>query len=134
MTIEEKVELVERTRDAFAADGVEAILRFFAEDCVWYPFPEWLEEPEYRGHDGLRAITGVWTDNFDDFEMIDREIRPVNGRVVALGETAGRIKSSGAAIQQPVGIVYSDFRDGKIGRIQSFLTWKQALEAAAVPG
>ena len=49
-----------------------------------------------------------------------------------LGETAGRIKDSGVPIRQPLGVVYSDFRDGRIGKSRNFLTWRQALDAVGL--
>jgi hypothetical protein len=38
-----------------------------------------------------------------------------------------------ATLRQPIGAVYFDFRDGRVGAIRFFLTWKQILEAMA-PG
>ena len=87
---------------------------------------------EYHGHDGLRAIVGVWTENFDDFELAIQEVREVGDRVLVLGETTGRIKGSGVPIRQPLGMVWSGFRDGKIGDQRNFLTWQQALEAVGL--
>ena len=54
-----------------------------------HPFPEWVEESEYRGHDGARTLIAVWTDNFDEFEFHIHEFREVGERVLVLGETAG---------------------------------------------
>ena len=129
---EENVEIAKRLNDKFAAGGIEAALTSFADDVVAYPFPEWIEQSEYRGHDGLRALIAVWTDNFDEFELHAHEVREVGDSVLILGETAGRIKDSGVPIRQPVGIVYSDFRDGRIGKSRNFLTWAQALNAVGL--
>ncbi len=129
---EENVEIAKRAYDTFAAGGIEAALPCFAPDVVAYPFPEWVEDSEYRGHDGLRALIAVWTDNFDEFEFRNAEFREAGDSVLVLGETAGRIKGSGVPIRQPLGVVYSDFRDGMIGRTRNFLTWRQALEAAGL--
>ena len=129
---QENVEVVRRTFDAFAGGGIEAALPFFTPDVVAYPFPEWVEESEYRGHKGLRKLIAVWTDNFDEFEFHPHEIREVDDRVLVLAETAGRIKDSGVPIRQPLGQINSDFRNGLIGRIHNFLTWRQALDAAGL--
>jgi hypothetical protein len=75
----------------------------------------------------------MWTDNFGAFKLDVYEFREVGDRVVFLGETAGRIKGSGVPIRQPLGVVYSDFRDGRIGEARYFLTWQQALEAVGLP-
>jgi ketosteroid isomerase-like protein len=102
---QENVEVVRRFFGAFAAGGVEAALAFVRPDAVVYPFPEWVEESEYRDHDGFRRVIAVWTDNFDNFKLEVCEIREVGDRVLMLGETAGRIKSSGVPIRQPLGAV-----------------------------
>jgi ketosteroid isomerase-like protein len=129
---QENVEIVKRSFDAFAAGGVESLLAFVSADVAWYPFPEWVEESEYRGHDGFRRVMAVWTENFDDFKVEVHEFRQVGDRVLFLGETAGRIKGSGVPIRQPLGIVFSDFRDGQVGEARNFLTWQQALEAVGL--
>lgn len=126
------LEIAKRAYDTFAAGRIDAALPCFAPDVVAYPFPEWLEEAEYRGHDGLRALIAVWTDNFDEFEFNNHEYREVGDSVLVLGETAGRIKGSGVPIREPLGVVYSDFRDGMIGKTRNFLTWRQALEAVGL--
>src|SRR4051794_16687487 len=103
---QQNVELTRTVHDAFAAGGIEAALTYFAPDVVAYPFPEWVEESEYRGQDGMRALIAVWTDNFDGFEFHIADIRDAGSKVLLLGETAGRIKGSGVPIQQPLGVVY----------------------------
>jgi hypothetical protein len=59
-------------------------------------------------------------------------VREVGDRVLLLGETFGRIKGSAVPIRQPLGAVYSHFRDGQIGEGRNFLTWDQAREAAGL--
>ncbi len=126
------VELVKRIYEAFAAGGAEAIVPYFPSDVVFIAFPEWLEQSEFPGHDGVRAITAVWTESFDDFGFEVSDIRETGDGVVMLGETVGQIKDSGVPIRQPLGMVYSDFRDDGPGRVCSFLTWREALEAAGL--
>jgi ketosteroid isomerase-like protein len=129
---QENVELAKRAQDLFESGGIEAALVCFAPDVVAYPFPEWVEASEYRGHDGLRALVAVWTENFDEFEFANQEFHEVGDSVLILGETAGVIKGSGVPIRQPLGSVYSDFRGGKIGKTRNFLSWSQALDAVGL--
>ena len=128
----ENVEIVRQAYEAFAAGGVEATEPSFASDAVHHAYPEWVTQSEYRGPDGLRTLLAEWTDNFDDFEFEVREFREVGDSVVMLGETVGRIKGSGVPIRQPLGAVYSDFRDGRIGEARNFLTWREALDAVGL--
>ncbi len=102
----------------------------FRADLVVHPFPEWIEQPTYRGHDGLRAIMAVWTESFDEFQIVPSELRELGDRAVMLGETTGRIK--GVSIRQPIGVAYADFRDEQIGEFSNFLSWRQALEAVGI--
>jgi ketosteroid isomerase-like protein len=129
---QENVEIAKRSIEALAAGGVEAALAFVSRDSVWYPYPGWVEESEYRGHDGFRRMAALFGDNFDDVVIRVEEFREVGDRVVELGEITGRIKGSGVPIRQPHAMVLSDFRDGKIGEGRNFLTWRQALEAVGL--
>jgi hypothetical protein len=52
--------------------------------------------------------------------------------VLMLAETVGRIKGSRVPIRQPFGALFGGFRNGQIGEIRNFLTWRDALEAAGL--
>ena len=129
---QENVEVVQRVFDGFAARGVDAALPSFAPDVVLYTYPEWPGPAEYRGHDGMRSLMDEWTENFDDFEMEVFEVREVGDSVLVLAETVGRIKGSSVPIRQPFGAHFWAFRDGQIGEARTFLTWREALEAAGL--
>jgi ketosteroid isomerase-like protein len=129
---QENVELMRKSFEAFSVGGVEALLPFCAPDVVWYSAAEWVEDPVYRGHDGVRKLTAAFTDNFDDWGWEVHEIRDVGTQVVTLVEMIGRIKDSGVPIRQPFGLVSSDFRDDTCGETRFFTTWQQALEAAGL--
>jgi ketosteroid isomerase-like protein len=120
--------IARRSIETFNARGVDAALGCFSPDVLVYPLSDWVEASIYRGHDGLRTVLAVWTENFDDFEIAASEFREVGDRVLMLGQTRGR--SNGVAMSQPLGIVFSDFRDGRIGEVRNFASWQQALEAA----
>src|SRR5262245_54593377 len=122
---EENVEVVRNAYKAFAEAGVEAAMPMFAPDLLMYPFPEWPQPSAYRGHDGLRALLAEWTENFDDFEIAVSEFRENHDAMLLLAEMVGRVKNTQVPIRQPLGTVYSDFRDGRIGTGRSFLTWEQ---------
>jgi ketosteroid isomerase-like protein len=128
----ENVQIVGRSFEAHRAHGIEASLVFYTDDCVWEAAPDWVEDRIYRGHDGLRRLDAVFIENFEDYVLDVHEIRGVGERVLALFEATGRIRDSGLPIRQPVGIVLSSFRDGKIGEIQSFFSWRDALETVGL--
>jgi ketosteroid isomerase-like protein len=129
---EENVEIVRRAFEALDENGVEGVLPFLASDVIFYPFPEWVEADEYRGHDGIRDVLAVWTQNFDEFTIEVDELRDAGARVVALYEQSGRTKDSGIPVRQRVGGVFWDFRRGEIGKASYFLSWDEAREAAGL--
>jgi len=124
--------VVKRAFDGFAAGDIEATLAFLSADHIIYPFSEWPDDAVYRGHEGYRRAVAAWTESFDAFDLEVVEFRDLGDRVLVLGEMAGRIKDSGVPIRQPVGIVYSEFRDSLIGVSRFFLGWDNALEAAGL--
>jgi ketosteroid isomerase-like protein len=128
----ENLELVRKTVELFGAGGTEALLACYATDVIVYSVPGWVEDPVYRGHDGIRRLMALWTENFDDIAFDLHEIRESQERVLALFELTGSIKGSGVPIRQPFGAVSADFRDGRIGEIRFFLGWDDALKAVGL--
>ena len=130
---QENVEIVRNAMNAYnSGGGIEAMLAFIHSEAVTYPFPEWPEDSVYRGHEGARRLTAVWTEPFDEYAGEVHEIRDCGDQVVWLGWSTGRIKGAGTPIRQPLGAVFSRFRDGMIGEGRFFLTWEEALEAAGL--
>src|SRR6476646_6267175 len=86
---QENVELVRRAFEAYARDGLDAVLLFVAPDAVFYPDPSWMEEREYHGPDGFAAFDKTQKDVFgEDFAIEVQEIRAVGARVLVLTETS----------------------------------------------
>ena len=128
---EENVEIVRRGYTAFAEKGIEGVIPFFTEDVVIYSIPEWPDDPEYHGHDGLRKLTRQWTENFDAFGFDISEIRDGGDTVIALYELVGETKGSATPMRMQIGAV-SEFRDGRIAGQRLFSSWEGALEAAGL--
>jgi ketosteroid isomerase-like protein len=129
---EENVEAVRAAYAAFADEGVEAALDFFTEDTVLYSIPEWPDDPEYRGHDGLRRLDRQWDENFDEFGFEVLELRDAGEAVVSLAEISGRMKGSGTPMTMQIGVVFSGFEDGRIAEQRLHSTWQSALKAAGL--
>jgi ketosteroid isomerase-like protein len=129
---EKNVEVARSSFEAHSSGGIEAALRFYAADMVWYTGPGWIEDDVYRGHDGARRVDAVFSDSFEDYALELHEIRAVGERVLALFEATGRMKGSGAPVHQRVGLVMAGFRDGTIGEVRSFFSWTEALRAVGV--
>jgi ketosteroid isomerase-like protein len=124
-------DLARRALESFNTGGVESALEAFAPDAEWRAIPEWPEDEVYRGHDGLRRLGALWTDNFDDYRIEIERLVDAGDRVVALVHHAGTAKGSGMEISQPLGFVF-DVREGRFTRVATYSKWDEALAAAGV--
>jgi len=129
---QENVEIVREANAAYVAGGMDAALPFFTDDTVLYSIPEWPDDPEYRGHDGLRRLDRQWRENFDDFGFEAQELHDAGDSVVSLHALTGRTKDSGIPMTMQIGAVVSGFTDGRIGAQRLFPSWGSALEAAGL--
>jgi ketosteroid isomerase-like protein len=123
---------VRRTAELFASKGIDASLEYTAEDVIAYPFPEWIGQSEYRGHEGMRALLAEWADNFDDIRFEPEEFFDAGDRVVTTFRMSGRIKGSGAPLSQSIAAVSGRIEHGKVGEVHYFLTLEQAFECAGL--
>ena len=129
---EENVEIVRQVAAAFAEKGTEGTIPFFTEDNVIYSIPEWPDDSEYRGHDGLRRLSRQWTENFDDFGLDLHELHDGGETVVALYELTGQTKGSAIPMRMQIGAVFSGFSGGRVAQQRLFSSWEAALEAAGL--
>ncbi len=97
------MELLRRAFEAFAECGVEGVIPFGAEDAVIYSMPEWPDDAEYHGHDGLRELTRQWEESFDDFGFDVHDLRDAGDSVVALLEMTGGSRVLVPQREQPSG-------------------------------
>jgi len=128
---QENVEIVRRAFDAFAEEGVDGVIPFAAADAVIYSMPEWPDDAEYYGPEGLRKLSDQWVENFDEFGFDVHDVRDAGDSVVALLTMTGRIKGAGAPMTAPIGAVY-ELTDGLFASTRYFSRWQAALEAAGL--
>jgi ketosteroid isomerase-like protein len=128
---QENVEVARQVVEAFNRGGVAATAPFVARDLQVHPFPEWPGPPLYRGMDGLTKLAEEWTENFDDYAWDVQRLIGAGERVVLLFHHGGRTKGQGVAVHQPVGAVFW-LRGGRVARMDYFLRWREALEAAGL--
>ena len=131
----EAEDLARRAWEAFNRQDYEALLELVHPDMEWRPAqgPGGIEGQVYLGRDGYRKwlyedLPEVW-ENFhaEELEFADTG----DGRVMISGYIAGKGRGSGAEIRVP----FSQLgwaRDGRIVRIDGFLTRDGAREAAGV--
>jgi ketosteroid isomerase-like protein len=128
---QQNIETVRATLDAFNRHGVEAALAYFDPEIEWFGPPDWLEASVYKGHDGIREIAAVWTDNFDDYHLDLEKAIDAGDRVIALVYQRARIKRGGELIQQQIGYDW-EVRGGKGVRVQVYFSWDEALRTVGL--
>ena len=125
------MELVRKAFDALHSGESDAFRRYFREDCIWQPLPEWPGSTQALvGHRGIVTIMAEWRESFDDYTASLDEVRDFGDRILCVGEQTATIKNSGRPLRQPLAFVCSDFRDRMIGEVRFFRSTREALEAA----
>jgi ketosteroid isomerase-like protein len=125
--------VVEAAYGAFANDGLEHFLAYWADDLNHRSIegaPD--DRGPLHGKDAMRAYLQDWIDTFDDFRLeIIELIEADETTVVAFLRFAGRAKLSGIETDQALGCVFS-IDDGKIARGREYATRAQTLKAAGL--
>jgi ketosteroid isomerase-like protein len=133
VTGDENIEIFRAGLAGFNRDGADGVVPFLHDDFEAHPFPEWPGPSIYRGHAGFRQLASEWTENFDNYSwQEERAIAVGDDVVVGLVYHQGRIKGTGIAIRQEMGVVWASRGDGKAAKADFFLTWAEALDAAGV--
>lgn len=120
--------VVRSVYEAFASADVEGIIDALADDVV-------LEDPDlpgggiFSGVDSVLGFLRQWGDTFDELTVeLEELIDAGDGRVVAVVHQKG-VSKTGVAVEMHDAHVWT-VRDGKVARIQMFLSREAALAAA----
>jgi ketosteroid isomerase-like protein len=120
------------------------IVRRLLEACNRREFDAMLEtgDPEidivtlmggtYRGHAGWRLLVEQMAEEVSGFQFVPEDLIDVGrDRVVAVTRWVGTGRTSGIALSQTIGLVYT-FRDGLVVRQESFRNRAEALKAVGL--
>jgi ketosteroid isomerase-like protein len=127
----ENVEIVRRSFDAFARDGIDGLLRYLDPGIEWTTTGAFLEADTYRGPEDVRRYLGSLLDEFEDVRNEPEELIDAGDQIVASVRISGRGKQSGAAVDLTMTQVCL-LREGRIVRIQNYMSRSEALEAAGL--
>ena len=87
---EENLEILRAAVEAWNSGGTDDMLAFYAEDVIWYPFPDAPGGSDgLHGHSAVRELMAGWTDSFEGFAVVTDELRDLGDRVLWLGEMSG---------------------------------------------
>jgi ketosteroid isomerase-like protein len=68
---------------------------------------------------------------WEEIHTVEAEFRDLGDCVLMLGRLQVRVRSSGAMLDSPSGVIF-DFRDGKISRMRAYLAHGEARRAAGL--
>lgn len=127
------MELIKLGFDAFQRRDVEAMCEGSHADVVIVQPPEVPDSKIYEGHSGIAEAFEDWPSEWEDFRMDLLEVIDVSDtQVVSVARQHGRGAHSGIEMDFNVAYLHT-LRDGKLARMEMFISREQALEAAGVP-
>ena len=129
---QENVELVHKGIDAWNQRDAQLWLSYAAPEIEWIPAgPAAVEQAVYNGYDEVaRGLAAVW-ETWEVFEFGESEVRDLGDSVLWLGHVKMRGGTSHVELDQDFAL-HSVVGDGKVMRVQAFLSWREALEAVGL--
>ncbi|HEV2923779.1 MAG TPA: nuclear transport factor 2 family protein [Solirubrobacteraceae bacterium] len=126
------MDVVRRVIEAWNQRDADLWLSYAAPAIEWIPAgPAAVEGAVYRGRDDVaRGMAAVW-ETWDVFDFREGELRDLGNSALWLGRVKMRGSASGIELDQEFAI-HSVVQDGKVTRVQTFLTWLEALEATGL--
>ena len=129
---EENVEVVQKAIEAWNQREAELLLSYAAPEIEWMPAgPAAVERAVYRGHDEVASAYAALWETWDLFRFEGSQLRDLGDSVLWLG----RVKMRGSASQVELDQEFAAhwvLRDGKLIRIQAFVSWQDALETVGL--
>jgi ketosteroid isomerase-like protein len=126
----ENVELTRSAFEAFERGDVEWMQRRCAPDVVIVQPPEIPDAKTYRGAEAIAQMIDDWPKQWEEFRLEVTEIIDVSDDVLVSGTRhTGRGRTSGIELDFEVFYV-GRLRDGKLARMEMFLSREQAMQAA----
>ncbi len=122
--------------EAYNRRDLDAVTVGFAPELEYHPYREFVEaalaEPCYHGPAGYKryidATIDVWG---TDVRLLPTELIDMGDRFVILADMPMRAQASGIALAETYASV-STLRDGKLIRVDDFLSHAEALRAAGL--
>lgn len=128
------VELVRLAVEAANHRDVATLDAIWSEQAAFHSTFAASEGRVFRGRQGIRDYFATLGEVFEDIRIETEEITEAGeDRLVVVVRVTGRGKGSGAKVEQRNGQVWT-FADGKIARVDSYLSQSEALEAVELSG
>src|SRR6476469_2204803 len=118
---QENVEVAKERIDAFNRRDVDACTQFATSDFELFPaMAGAVDGSSVTGREGLETLFAEVRDIWEEQHVIADEFRDLGDCVLVLGRIVGRGRASSVPVATPSAVV-SDFRDGKIARVRTYL-------------
>jgi ketosteroid isomerase-like protein len=125
------VEIAKQVIDAFNRRDVDAIFACVNPDVEWFPAMT-LGGGPLREREGIESYIREVNDTWEEYRVVGQEFRDLGeDRVLVLSRVEGRGAGSGGLVDAEMGQIF-DFRDGKIGRVRTYLDHGEALRTAGL--
>ena len=124
------VEIVRRVFEASARGDAEAVLALYDSEVEWDASrtQSGIEDPYYRGHEGLRRFFRQWREAWEIDEYKCDELIDASDAVISITTQRDRGRASGLQIERTLAGIWT-IRDSKVVRVVWFPTRQEALEA-----
>jgi ketosteroid isomerase-like protein len=128
----QNVELARRGLDALNRVGVGAIIDLCDPQIEWIAIPGFMPDSEdFHGHSGVRAWFDKVGESFSAMHWEAEEITSAGERLLVALKLTATGRASGIEGEFRVFQVWT-IRNGKLVRLESYLTRRVALEALGV--
>jgi ketosteroid isomerase-like protein len=131
---QENVEAFKRGVEAMNRGDIEVMLEVCDPEVAWRDAINVMfggEATMYQGHAAVRELFRDLYESFSDIDADYRDFKDLGERLVSLGQLRMRGKESGAETESPVAAL-TEWRDGKVIRVLTYLDHAEALEAAGL--
>jgi len=126
---QENVEIVSAFLEEALRDPEQRGSGYLAADCEFHPFSH--PDGPARGPGGFRSRVAELAAQFETYEVRPHRLEQVGELVVAELRREARSKRGPAMIRDRFSQVFT-LHDGKIVRVDSFPTFREALEAVGL--
>jgi ketosteroid isomerase-like protein len=129
---EQNVELARQVVEAFNHRDLEATIRRLDPQIEWTPAgPAAVEQAVYRGREEVSGAFSVTWEAWELFRLEEHEVRDLGDSVLWLGRAHLRGGASQVELDQEFAVRF-EIQDGKVVRMEGFLAWDEAREAAGL--
>jgi ketosteroid isomerase-like protein len=129
---QDQIEIVREHIEAWHAEDAPRALSFLDPHVVLDVSRTGGIDSAFYGHEAIAEFFRRYAGTFEDFRWEVERLRDLgSGAVLAVLTETGRGKGSGAPVNRPLATLYT-LIDGKIAHITTFLSDREALEAAGL--